>query len=128
MTWPAATWLAVTIAGAAGAACRYVVDFVVTQRLRGAFPWGTWLVNISGALLLGGIAGTALAAPDAVWWEVAVGTGFCGAYTTFSTYMFETLQLVERRAWWDALWNLASLAAGVVAAVAGAAFGAALGR
>jgi CrcB protein len=113
------TWLAVAVGGAAGAACRYVVDFVVSQRLSGAFPWGTWAVNVTGALLVGFVGGIAAHAGQRALWQVAVSVGFCGAYTTFSTFVYETLQLVERRAWWEALWNLSSLMFGIVAAGGG---------
>jgi CrcB protein len=115
------TWLAVAVGGAAGAVCRYLVDFVVSQRLSGVFPWGTWAVNITGALLVGLVAGlTATAGRSALWQAAAgVGVGFCGAYTTFSTFVYETLALVERRAWWEAAWNLASLVFGVSAAAGG---------
>lgn len=113
------TWLAVALGGAAGAACRYVIDFAVTARRTGAFPWGTWTVNIAGALLLGALAGAAGSSGRVPLWRVAATAGFCGAFTTFSTFMYETLQLVEQRAWWEAGWNLASLAAGVAAALIG---------
>ena len=100
-----------------GAACRYIVDYLVSARLVGAFPWGTWTVNITGSLLLGAIAGTAARSGQPQLWQVAATSGICGAYTTFSTFMYETL--IERRAWWDAIWNLTSLLAGVEAAAAG---------
>lgn len=110
------TWLAVAVGGAAGAVCRYVVDFVITQRLTGVFPWGTWTVNVTGALLLGIIASVTVHSGESPLWQVAAGAGFCGAYTTFSTFMYETLQLADRRAWWETMWNLASLLVGVAAA------------
>lgn len=113
------TWVVIAVGGAAGAACRYVVDVVVSERARGAFPWGTWTVNVSGALLLGLVAGLTVRRPDPALWQVAATGGFCGAFTTFSTLMFETLQLVERRAWWEALWNLSSQIVGVAAAAGG---------
>ncbi len=81
------TWLAVALGGAAGAACRYLVDFVVAQRTSGAFPWGTWTVNITGSLLLGVLVGFAAGTDEPRLWQVAATAGFCGAYTTFSTYM-----------------------------------------
>jgi len=65
------------------------------------------------------IAGTAARSGQPQLWQVAATSGICGAYTTFSTFMYETLQLMERRAWWDAIWNLTSLLAGVAAAAAG---------
>jgi CrcB protein len=102
--------------------CRYAVDFAISERLSGVFPWGTWTVNISGSLLLGVLTGAvagAAGAGDANLWYIAAASGFCGAFTTFSTFMYETLQLLERRAWWPALWNLASLGVGVGAAALG---------
>jgi CrcB protein len=108
------------VGGALGAVCRYVVDFAISERLSGVFPWGTWTVNISGSLLLGVLTGaSAGASGDATLWRTAAASGFCGAFTTFSTFMYETLQLIERRAWRLALWNLASLAVGVGAAALG---------
>lgn len=113
------TWATIALAGAVGAACRYVVDYLVSERSRGVFPWGTWTVNIAGSLLLGALAGAAAGRGDPAVWYVAATVGFCGAFTTFSTFMYETVQLIERRAWWEAGWNLASLGVGVVAAAVG---------
>jgi fluoride exporter len=92
-------WLAFVAAAAVGAPLRYVVDGYVSDRVGadrvGAFPWGTFVVNVSGSLLLGILSGLALyhAFPDTP--RVILGTGFCGAYTTFSTFSFETVRLVE---------------------------------
>jgi CrcB protein len=113
------TWLAVAVGGAVGAACRYVVDFVVSERSRGVFPWGTWTVNMTGALLLGLLAGMTAGRGDPQLWHVAATSGFCGAFTTFSTLMYETLQLIGRRAWWEATWNLCSQVVGLGAAACG---------
>lgn len=84
-------WFWVAIAGAAGAVARFVVDGHVLARTGARLPWGTMLVNLSGAFAFGAIAG---AAPGH---QVALiaGTGFLGAYTTFSTWMLETLLLGE---------------------------------
>jgi CrcB protein len=110
----------VALAGGCGAAARYAFDFYVTQRTPGALPWGTAAVNVSGALLLGFIA--SLAAPSGPPFELwlVFGGGFLGAYTTFSTWMYETLRLLEDGAWRVAALNvLGSLIAGVVASVIG---------
>ncbi|MPZ89986.1 MAG: hypothetical protein GEU81_18450 [Nitriliruptorales bacterium] len=56
-------WLAIGLAGAAGAVCRYVVDFIVTARVETVFPFGTFLVNLSGSLLFGLVAGLATRRP-----------------------------------------------------------------
>jgi CrcB protein len=113
------TWAAVVVGGAVGAACRYVLDFVVSERTAGVFPWGTWTVNILGSLLLGLLVGWATTRGDPPLWHVALTSGFCGAFTTFSTFMFETLGLLEERAWAEAGLNLASLLVGVAAAAVG---------
>jgi len=84
-------WFWVAIAGAAGAVVRFVVDGHVLERTGGRLPWGTALINVSGAFVLGLIAG--IAPSHAV--VLIVGTGFLGAYTTFSTWMLETLMLGE---------------------------------
>jgi fluoride exporter len=113
-------FLAVVLAGAAGAAARYVVDFwIVSKQLR-AVPLGTFAVNVSGSFLLGFVAGLVAfhGLPEAP--AVVVGTGFLGAYTTFSTWMYEAVRLVEngyRAA--AALSILGGLLAGVVAAAMG---------
>lgn len=112
-------WLAVAAAGAAGAACRYTVDYLVTARSRERFPWGTLIVNVSGALLIGLVAGLVAhqGAPSAM--NTVVGAGFVGAYTTFSTLVYESWRLLEDRAYLRAAVNLASLTLSLPAAAAG---------
>jgi CrcB protein len=122
-----AAWIAFVAAGAAGAPSRYLVDGYVGDRAQGVFPWGTFLVNVTGSLLLGFLTGLALyhGLPNAP--KVVVGTGFCGAYTTFSTFTFETVRLIEEGAINEAFRNaLGSLATGAVAAAAGVALAAAV--
>lgn len=110
------TLLLIAIAGALGATARFVVDRAIAQRVESALPWGTWAVNISGSLMLGLIAGATL--PTEV--AIVVGTGFLGAYTTFSTWMYESLVLIERGAWRVAAMNLIGPAiSGPPAAVVG---------
>lgn len=88
----ATQWLLVALGGAVGAMARYVIDTAVSRRRRSAFPLGTLLINVSGAALLGAVA--ALASPDGLTYA-AVGVGFCGGFTTFSTFAWETVALTE---------------------------------
>jgi CrcB protein len=110
------TVLLVVLGAAVGAPTRYVVDGWLRARLGPGFPWATLLVNVAGSFLLGYL--TALpAGPEAA---ALVGTGFCGALTTYSTFSYETLRLARtrRRA---VAYVLATVTLGVSAAVAGAA-------
>ena len=118
-------WGAVSVAGAAGAVCRYVVDFAVSARISGAIPLGTLVVNVTGSLLFGFVAGALGTVSEGAGLTLAV--GFCGAYTTFSTHMAECLELARERRQ-AALWInvVGSLVAGVVAASAGLLLGAGL--
>ncbi|NMH93328.1 CrcB family protein, partial [Pseudonocardia bannensis] len=78
------------VAGAVvGAPLRYLTDRVVQSRLGTGFPWGTFTVNIIGSFVLG----LTLAATTSPAVIALVGTGFCGALTTYSTFGFETVQL-----------------------------------
>ncbi len=112
--------VAIAVAGAVGAPARYLLDRFVQQRVATVFPWGTFVINASGAFLLGLITGLALHRGLGPLPRAALGTGFCGTYTTFSTYTYETVRLVEDRAWWEAVVNVAaSLGVGLLAAGAG---------
>jgi CrcB protein len=116
---------AVAVAGALGAACRYIVDGVVQDRVEGAFPWGTWFINVSGSLALGFLAGLGLYHGLSSTPRAFIGTGFLGGYTTFSTLMFESVRLFEDGSRYESLLNiLGSLAAGLAAAAVGLALAA----
>lgn len=109
-------WLAVALAGAAGAAARLVVDGYVLARTFGRQPLGTAVVNVSGAFALGLIIGAD--PPRAL--ELVIGTGFVGAYTTFSTWMLESLLLGEAGRFRAVVVNLAGLLVlGLIAAGSG---------
>lgn len=111
--------------GALGATARYLLDSYVAGRFPATMPWGTLTVNVSGSLLLGFLTGivTFGGAPVAV--KDILGTGFCGAYTTFSTFSFETVRLVEERSLAQAFSNVVgSVMVGLLAAGAGLALGA----
>ncbi len=113
-------WVAVAAAGALGAAARYLVDHLVSARVSGLFPWGTLVVNVTGSLAAGIALGLAAAhaLPDGL--DTVVAGGFLGAYTTFSTAMYQTAQLLDEDATATAASNLLiTLAASVVAAILG---------
>ena len=115
------------IAGAIGAVSRYVVDDLVKARFPGTFPWGTLVINISGSFVLGVVTGLGLYHGLGPIPKTAIGVGFCGAYTTFSTFSYETLHLVETGSVGPALGNaLGSVIAGLAAAALGLALTAAL--
>jgi CrcB protein len=107
-------WLLVLLGGAVGAPLRYLTDRAVQARHDSIFPWGTFTVNVAGSLILGVLTGAALsgaAGPDV---QLLLGTGFCGALTTYSTFSYETLRLAETGARFLAA---ANVVASIVAAL-----------
>ena len=115
------TVLLIAIGAALGAPLRYLTDRAVQARHDSPFPWGTLTVNVLGSLVLGAVA--AIPAGPAV--TALVGTGFCGALTTWSTLSYETLRLTREGARFHAL---ASALASVVAGLGAASLGYALAR
>lgn len=121
-------WAALIVAGAIGASLRYLADIAVTERGTGAFPWATFLINVTGSFLLGLVTGLGLHHGLHKAARVIAGVGFCGAYTTFSTFTFETVRLLEagesiaafKNAVATLLVGLAAGAAGLAVATAGA--------
>jgi CrcB protein len=119
----ALVWGAVVLIGGAGSMLRFLVDGAVSARTGRTFPYGTLVVNLSGALVLGLLTGLALSGEQAL----LAGTAAVGSYTTFSTWMLETQRLTEERQVRSAALNvICSLLLGVAAAAAGQAIGAAL--
>ena len=114
------TVVLVLLGGALGAPLRYVVDLMVQSRHDSVLPWGTFVVNAAGSLVLGATAGGVAAAAGPDWVLTLAGTGFCGALTTFSTFSFETVRLAEERALSAATVNVAgSVVVGAAACAAG---------
>jgi fluoride exporter len=117
-------FLVVTAGGIVGAPSRYLLDQFVTGRISSGLPWGTLAINLSGSLLLGFLTGLTLAGHFPPTAKALLGTGFCGAYTTFSTFTFETVRLMENGRFLSAAGNvLVSVAVGLGAAAAGLALG-----
>jgi CrcB protein len=110
----------VILGGALGAPLRYLTDLFIQARHDSVLPWGTLTVNVIGSLVLGAVASSVANAGAPAWLLTLAGTGFCGALTTFSTFGFETVRLVEDGSWVEALVNvLLSVSVGMVAVVAG---------
>jgi CrcB protein len=87
---------AVAVGAAAGGVSRYYLSVAVQQRLGATFPWGTLVINVTGSLLLGFLMRYALATPSvSAEMRLLLTTGFCGGYTTFSTFSYETAILLE---------------------------------
>ena len=114
------TVLLVLVGGALGAPLRYLTDVIVSSRHGSAVPWGTFTVNVVGSFILGATAGAVTATDGPEWVLTLIGTGFCGALTTFSTFGFETVRLVEKGSLRAAAVNItASLVVGMVACAGG---------
>ncbi|MFE6972117.1 fluoride efflux transporter CrcB [Streptomyces sp. NPDC057682] len=113
-------WLLVIAGAAVGAPLRYLTDRAVQARHDTVFPWGTFTVNVCGSLVLGLLTGAVAAGAASTHVQLLVGTGLCGALTTYSTFSYETLRLAEDGARFYAAVNAAaSVVAGLGAAFAG---------
>jgi CrcB protein len=107
--------LGIAVAGALGAVARYGVDELIGRRT-GAFPWGIFVVNITGAFLIGVMVEALEPRFEGSWVRAAVLTGFLGAYTTFSTFSLDTYRLLDEGHAAQAGANaFGTLAAGLVA-------------
>jgi CrcB protein len=114
-------WTGVVLIGGAGSVLRFYVDGLVSSVSGRDFPYGTLVVNLSGAVTLGLLAGLALTGDEAL----LAGTAAVGSYTTFSTWMLETERLSEERQYLKVIANIAcSLVLGVAAAALGRLIGA----
>ncbi|MEU7486156.1 fluoride efflux transporter CrcB [Streptomyces sp. NPDC042319] len=115
-------WLLVIAGAMVGAPLRYLTDRAVQARHDTVFPWGTFTVNVAGSLILGLLTGAVAAGAASSQVQLLVGTGLCGALSTYSTFSYETLRLAEGGARLFAAANaVGSVVAGLAAAFAGAA-------
>ncbi|WP_052867270.1 fluoride efflux transporter CrcB [Streptomyces niger] len=115
-------WLLVIAGAMVGAPLRYLTDRAVQARHDTVFPWGTFAVNVVGSLVLGLLTGAVAAGAASSQVQLLIGTGLCGALTTYSTFSYETLRLAEGGARLFAAANaLGTVVAGLCAAFAGAA-------
>ena len=115
-------YLLVGVGGFIGANARFVVARLVGALFETRFPLGTFVINVSGSFLLG-VLGTLVAqkvTPNSESMRLALGVGFLGAFTTFSTFEFETHALIDDGSWLTATMNVfASLFVGLLAVRAG---------
>jgi CrcB protein len=109
----------IAIAGALGAPVRYIIDGLIQDRTDSVFPRGTFVVNVTGSFVVGLLVGLSLYHTFPESPRLVLGTGFCGAYTTFSTFTYETVRLAEEHAYRTAVQN--AFASAIVPALAAAA-------
>ena len=119
------TLLMIALGAAVGAPARYLADRAVQSRHEMVMPWGTVAVNVVGSLILGALVGAGSTVSPAVL--SLLGTGLCGALTTYSTFSYETWRLIEEESYGSAVANvLVSVLAGLTAVAVGYATTAAL--
>jgi CrcB protein len=113
--------LIIALGAACGANARYWLTTWFVDRFGPAFPWGTLVINVTGSLLIGAImAALAARAVTDPTLRLLLVTGFLGAYTTFSTFSYDTVRLLQTGEWIAAAGNvLGSVALGLAAAAAG---------
>jgi CrcB protein len=110
------------LGGGVGANARYwlgrlIAEWYLHHLEKPAFPWATFIINVSGSVLLGFAAAHFLHHPDEPRrnWYLLIGTGFCGGFTTFSAFSLETLELMQAgRVWTAAAYVFGSVVAGVL--------------
>lgn len=92
-------WLLVFLGAGVGGVVRFWLGGVIQQAAGSGFPWGTLTINVTGSFVLGFLyillEGTAASA----YWRVLLGIGFCGGYTTFSTFSYEAVRLMQSGEW-----------------------------
>ena len=87
----------ICVAGGVGAALRLMLDGLIRAQIKSTYPVGTTVINLTGSFLLGLLTGLATSQMVPHQWQLIIGTGLLGGYTTFSTASFETVRLIEDR-------------------------------
>ncbi|WP_106768459.1 fluoride efflux transporter CrcB [Paenibacillus faecalis] len=103
------------LGGIAGAVSRYSIGVWIGKKVEGSFPWATFFINLAGSVLLGFFTGCFDYLPETVY--KMLGTGFCGAFTTFSTFGYEAVCLAANKRYTQAF---SYVAGSVVLGLAGA--------
>jgi CrcB protein len=118
--------LGVLVGGAIGSLSRYGLDSWVERNTVSDFPWGTFAVNVTGCLVVGFVIAALVDRHQApAWLRAALVVGFCGGFTTFSTFSQETVDLLEAKL---TMLAVANVSASVVTAILAVLLGAAIGR
>lgn len=113
-------WVSILLFGALGAVSRYGISLLIPHHDPAGWPWATFLINVAGSLALGVTLALAARNNISMVWREGVGTGFLGAFTTFSAYSMETVRLVQSGSVLLAvLYAFSSILLGVCAALAG---------
>lgn len=108
------------LAGGLGALARYMIGRIIVVRTGAIFPWGTMLINITGAFLIGVISGLTTHHLLSSYAQTVLATGFLGGYTTFSTMSWESVQLLRGGSLRQCCWYLGGTAIpGLLAAALG---------
>jgi fluoride exporter len=117
-------YMVVGVGGFLGAIARYALGAYIGTRYGACFPYGTFVINMSGSFLIGLILTLLARTTASAYWRYLIPIGFIGAYTTFSTFEYETLRAVQDGQLMTGLLNVVlSLTVGFVAVWAGAAIG-----
>lgn len=113
-------FLLAVLGGGIGASLRFIIDGAIMRGVRSGYPWGTFLINATGAAILGLLTGLTDSSVLDSSWLFILGGGVMGGYTTFSTAMVDTVHMLQRRAWGHALFNgIGMLVVTVALALAG---------
>jgi fluoride exporter len=119
------TYVAISIGAVLGANARYLLGGWLSAQLGSAFPYATFVINVTGSLAIGLVLGLTSDRIMPWWWRPGVAIGFLGSYTTFSTFSYETLNLIGEGSYLPAAANISG---SVAAALAGVAIGVAIAR
>jgi CrcB protein len=118
-------YVAISIGAVLGANARYLLGGWLSGLLGSGFPYATFIINVTGSLAIGLVLGLAADRIMPWWWRPGAAIGFLGSYTTFSTFSYETLNLIQDGSYLPALANIGG---SVVAGLAGVAVGLAIAR
>jgi CrcB protein len=119
------TYIAISVGAVLGANTRYLLGGWLSEHLGSAFPFATFFINVTGSLVIGVVLGLSSDRILPWWWKPGIAVGFLGSYTTFSTFSYETMNLIGEGSYGPALVNMGG---SVAAALIGVFVGVAIAR